>query len=207
MMQGPISVFVFADDPISQSGVASQLGSRPEIAVTEDIDDAAVAVLVADEADDRFLGVAAAIQRDGCPRVVLVITRLDERALVQAVQAGVAAVLRRHDTHTDRLIEAVQAAAAGDGSVPADLLGRLLGRVGHLQRNVLSPRGLTLSGLTARETEVLRLIAEGCDTAEIAERLCYSERTVKNALHDVTSRLGLRNRSHAVAYAVREGLI
>ena len=206
-MQGPISVFVFADDPISQIGVASQLSSRPEITVTEDIDDAAVAVLVADEADTQFLSVAAAIQRDGCPRVVMVITRLDESALVQAVQAGVAAVLRRHDAQTDRLIDAVQAAAAGDGSVPADLLGRLLGRMGHLQRTVLAPRGLMLSGLTARETEVLRLIAEGCDTAEIAERLCYSERTVKNVLHDVTSRLGLRNRSHAVAYAVREGLI
>jgi DNA-binding CsgD family transcriptional regulator len=72
---------------------------------------------------------------------------------------------------------------------------------------VLSPRGLTLTGLTPRETEVLRLVAEGHDTAEIAETMCYSERTVKNILHDLTTRLQLRNRSHAVAYAMREGLI
>ncbi|HWW53163.1 MAG TPA: response regulator transcription factor [Acidimicrobiales bacterium] len=206
-MPGPIKVFVYADDPISQIGVASQLGSRADIAVIEDIDDAVVAVLVADDVDEQLLGVVAAIQRDGCPRVVMVVTRLDENALLQAVETGVAAVLRRNEAETDRLVEAVRAAAAGDGSVPADLLGRLLGRVGHLQRTVLAPRGLMLSGLTARETEVLRLIADGCDTAEIADRLCYSERTVKNVLHDVTSRLGLRNRSHAVAYAVREGLI
>ena len=69
------------------------------------------------------------------------------------------------------------------------------------------PRGLTISGLTEREVEVLRLVADGFDTAEIAKKLSYSERTIKNILHDVVSRFGLRNRAHAVAYALREGLI
>jgi DNA-binding NarL/FixJ family response regulator len=55
--------------------------------------------------------------------------------------------------------------------------------------------------------EVLRLVAEGLDTGEIAKRLSYSERTIKNVIHDVVTRLNLRNRSHAVAYALREGLI
>ena len=97
--------------------------------------------------------------------------------------------------------------AAGEGTLPPDLLGRLLRQVGELQRQVLSPRGLTFSGLTERETAVLRLLAEGLDTAEVGRRLFYSERTVKNIIHDVTSRLELRNRAHAVAYAIREGLI
>ena len=70
---------------------------------------------------------------------------------------------------------------------------------------MLAPRGLTFSGLTPRETQVLKLVADGHDTSEIALALCYSERTVKNVLHDLTTRLQLRNRSHAVAYAVREG--
>jgi DNA-binding NarL/FixJ family response regulator len=91
--------------------------------------------------------------------------------------------------------------------VPPDLLGRLLDQVGTLQRGVLGPRGLTFNGLATREIEVLRLVADGCDTSEIADRLAYSERTVKNVLHDVTTRLQLRNRSHAVAYALRQGLI
>ena len=72
---------------------------------------------------------------------------------------------------------------------------------------MLSPRGLTFSGLTEREAAVLRLLADGYDTAEVGRRLFYSERTVKNIIHDVTSRLELRNRAHAVAYAIREGLI
>ena len=51
------------------------------------------------------------------------------------------------------------------------------------------------------------MIADGHDTKEIALELCYSERTVKNIIHDLTTRLQLRNRAHAVAYAVRQGLI
>jgi DNA-binding NarL/FixJ family response regulator len=66
---------------------------------------------------------------------------------------------------------------------------------------------LSLTGFSGRELDVLRLLSEGWDTAEIAEKLAYSERTVKNVIHDITTRLQLRNRSHAVAYAVRQGLI
>jgi DNA-binding NarL/FixJ family response regulator len=104
-------------------------------------------------------------------------------------------------------VRTIRRVAAGDGEIPPDLLGRLLDQLGRLQRQVLAPRGLTFAGLAPREIEVLRLVADGYDTAEIAERMSYSERTVKNVLHDLTTRLQLRNRSHAVAYAVREGLI
>ena len=61
--------------------------------------------------------------------------------------------------------------------------------------------------LTPREIDVLRLMADGLDTNEIAGELCYSERTVKNVIYGVTHRLKLRNRSHAVAYALRTGMI
>jgi DNA-binding NarL/FixJ family response regulator len=54
---------------------------------------------------------------------------------------------------------------------------------------------------------VLRLVAEGFDTADIARKLAFSERTIKTVIHDVTTRLCLRNRTHAVAWAMREGLI
>ena len=72
---------------------------------------------------------------------------------------------------------------------------------------MLAPRGLRFSGLSDREVDVLRLVAEGYDTGEIARRLAFSERTIKSVLHDVTTRLQLRNRAHAVAFAVREGFI
>ena len=98
-------------------------------------------------------------------------------------------------------------AAAGEAMLPSDVLSRLLKQVSRLQRHVLSPMGLNLGGLSGREIDVLRLAADGFDTGEIALKLSYSKRTVTNILHDVTSRFHLTNRTHAVAYAIREGLI
>ena len=204
-----VTVFVYAADPISQAGVASQLRSRAEVLVVDpaDVDSAAVAVVSADDVDDATVQVIRAIQRNGCPRVVLIAARLDDTSLLAAVEAGVCGLLRRTDAIPEQIVAAVLAAAKGDGTVPPDLLGKLLDQVGRLQRHVLAPRGLTFSGLSEREADVLRLIADGLDTAEVADKLAYSERTVKNVMHDITTRLQLRNRPHAVAYAVRNGLI
>jgi DNA-binding NarL/FixJ family response regulator len=116
-------------------------------------------------------------------------------------------MLRRSEASCERLVAAVGAAASGEGSVPPDLLGRLLDQVGRLQRQVLAPRGLTFTGLTEREICVLKLVAEGHETSEIAQQLAFSERTIKNVIHDLTTRLNLRNRTHAVAYALKQGLI
>jgi DNA-binding NarL/FixJ family response regulator len=204
-----IPTYVYANDPISQVGVTSHLRSRPEILMVQenDIQLAKVAVIVTDVVDDAALRVLRAVQRGGVPRTVLVATVLDDAALVAAAEAGASGLLRRADATPEGLTRVVVRVAAGDGEVPPDLLARLLGQVGKLQRQVLAPRGLTFSGLSERERHVLRLVAEGHDTGEIARSLCYSERTVKNVLHDITTRLQLRNRSHAVAYALREGLI
>jgi DNA-binding NarL/FixJ family response regulator len=204
-----ISVYVYASDPISQAGVASQLRARPEIVVVDQagIDAAQVAVVVAEAVDDAVLRVLRAIQRGGIPRTVLVASLLDDASVVSAAEAGVSALMRRAEATPDRLVQVVVRVAAGEAEMPPDLLASLLGQVGKLQRQVLSPRGLTFSGLSEREIQVLRLVADGYDTAEIARRLSFSERTIKSILHDVTTRLQLRNRAHAVAYAVREGLI
>lgn len=208
-MQERVTVFVYARDPISQAGIAGQLRARPEVQLVgeTEVDDAKVAVLVADEVDDEVARAIKAVQRNGCPRVVLVVTRLDDAGLLAAIEAGACGMLRRGDAHPEALVQAVRSAAAGDGTVPPDLLGRLLSQVGRLQRQVLSPRGLTFTGLTDREVDVLKLLADGMDTAEVANRLCYSERTVKNVVQDITRRHNLKNRTHAVAYALRQGLI
>jgi DNA-binding NarL/FixJ family response regulator len=189
--------------------VASQLRARPEVVVVDqaNIDAAQVAIVVAEGVDDAILRVLRAIQRGGIPRTVLVASVLDDTAVVAAAEAGVAALVRRAEATPERLAQVTVKVAAGEAEMPADLLANLLGQVGKLQRQVLSPRGLTFSGLSEREIHVLRLVADGYDTAEIARRLCFSERTIKSILHDVTTRLQLRNRAHAVAYAVREGLI
>ncbi len=100
------------------------------------------------------------------------------------------------------MTDAVVAAAAGQGVMSKHDLGRLLGLVRKTQAT--TPGALALS---ARETDILRLIAEGLDTSEVARELAYSESTVKHALQELTTRLKLRNRCHAVAFALRAGLI
>ncbi|MER7755082.1 response regulator transcription factor [Kitasatospora sp. NPDC097643] len=166
-----------------------------------------VVVTAIDRVGEDELQMLRQLQRTAGGRIVLVGTELDDAGLVAAVECGVVGVVRRTEATAARLVQAITAAARGEGTVPADLLGRLLEQVGRLQRQVLDPRGLAFTGLSAREIEVLRLVAAGDDTAEIAEKLSFSERTVKNVLHEVTTRLQLRNRSHAVAYALREGFI
>ena len=204
-----IPVIVCAADPLSRAGIVSQLRRAQGFLVMpeEEAPDGAVALVVADELDATVTAQLRALRGHGVSRVVLLVSRVDDKALLSAAEAGVTGVVRRSEATAGNLSAAIRSAAAGEGSLPPDLLGRLLRQVGQLQRQVLSPRGLTFSGLTERETAVLRLLAEGLDTAEVGRRLFYSERTVKNIIHDVTSRLELRNRAHAVAYAIREGLI
>lgn len=202
-----VATYVHARDPISQAGVVAQLRQRPEITIVGSAPQSQVAILITDCVDEIATRELRAMHKDGHPRLMLVATTIDDNALVAAAEAGVAGLLRRSDASADTMVRTIIKVASGDGEIPPDLLGRLLEQVGRLQRQVLAPRGLTFTGLTPRETEVLRLVADGLDTSEIASRMCYSERTVKNVLHDLTSRLQLKNRTHAVAYAVREGLI
>ena len=207
-MADRVAVHISAADAITRAGVRAQLRERPELAVVDgDPDDADVAVVLAEQVDEQATTTIRALERTGGRRVVLVVSRLEDESLLAAVEAGACGILRRSEASPARLAAAVLAARAGDGSVAPDLLGRLLAQVGQLQREVLTPRGLSLRGLSDREVDVIRLVADGLDTNEIAGKLSYSERTVKNVIHQVTSRLQLRNRSHMVAFALRQGLI
>jgi DNA-binding NarL/FixJ family response regulator len=90
----------------------------------------------------------------------MVVTRLDDASLLSAVESGACGILRRSEAVADRIADAVLTAAAkGDGSVPPDLLGRLLNQMSRLQRQVLAPRGLSLSGFSDREVDILRLLS------------------------------------------------
>jgi DNA-binding NarL/FixJ family response regulator len=204
-----IPVVVCAADPLSRAGIISQLRRVHGFAIAsvDDPPEGAVALMVADGMDDDVASELRALRGRGIARVVLLVARVDDRDLLAAVEAGVSGVIRRSEATAGNMAAAIRSASAGEGTLSPDLLGRLLRQVGQLQRQVLTPRGLTFSGLTERETAVLRLLAQGCDTTDVGRRLFYSERTVKNIIHDVTSRLELRNRAHAVAYAIREGLI
>jgi len=204
-----IDVSVWAPDPLSRAGTVAQLRGASGLHIVQDGQpaDGCVALVVVDEVDSESLQVIRGLRRNGTLGIALLVTRLDDRGLLQAVEAGVAGILRRSQATVQNMVTTIRSVAVGEGAVPPDMLARLLDQVGNLQRQVLAPRGLTFSGLTERELSVLRLLADGYDTNEVGGQLFYSERTVKNIIHDVTSRLELRNRTHAVAYAIKQGLI
>ncbi|WP_338146251.1 response regulator transcription factor [Streptomyces boncukensis] len=204
---GRVRVAVTAPDPISREGVLSQLRQRPEVEVRENAGPATVALLVEDVLDEAALARLRRTVRSEGTRAVLVTGTVRENELLDIIECGVGAVVWRREATAHRLVQAVLTAAQGGGDLPADLQGRLISQLGRLHRGSAADRpGISL-GLTPREVDVIRLVAEGLDTAQIATKLSYSERTVKNIIHSLTTRLHLRNRPHAVAYALREGYI
>jgi len=124
-----------------------------------------------------------------------------EDALLDAVQAGIAGYLVRSQLTPAGLSSSLRAVVAGNGTLPPSLLSRL---VESLARG--TARGAP-GPLAQRELGVLRLLAEGDDTRDIAVKLSYSERTVKNIVHDLLVKLNCRSRAHAVALATRQGVI
>jgi len=215
--RGGLLVKVFILDPhsIYRRGLAASLARLDEVdtvAEGESVKDAwqIPALLESDLViiDHEVLGAAEFIGqvRETIGASVLVCSSLaDERLVLTSMQAGAAGLLSKDTLTPDTLAAGVRAAASGAGVVAPDVLSALLsrgGRDGHV-----TERATLHSRLTEREQQVLTLIAEGHPTREVAEQLCYSERTVKNVLHDVTTKLNARSRSQAVAFAVREGLI
>lgn len=203
---GRTTVAVLASDPVTAAGVSSQLRFRPELEVLPRPPGrvADVVVVVTDQVNDDQVRHVRTATRSGS-RAVVVASVLTGPAVLAAVAAGATAVLRRCDATSDTLARAVEGAARGDGVMAPDLLGKLLQQVGTGRAD--DGPTYRFGGLTDRELRVLRLLADGRTTRGIARELAFSERTIKNAIQALTSRLQLRNRSHAVAYAVRQGLI
>ena len=137
-------------------------------------------------------------------RVMVCTSDCSQDNVLSAMKSGAIGFLRKDTLTTEGLSAAVQAAASGAGVVTPELLGSL---VRSAEPNGHNGRAAHHATLTDREQQVLSLIAAGHPTREVAQQLCYSERTVKNVLHDVVTKLNARSRSQAVAFAVREGLI
>src|SRR5687768_8995621 len=128
-----VTTYIHADDPISRAGVASQLRPRPEVRVQEgeEPEGATVALVVRDRVGAPALRAIRSMRQRGMS-VVLVVVELDDAALVAAIEAGIAALVRRTEATADRLVSVIRSAAAGEAAVPPDLLGRLLNQVGQL---------------------------------------------------------------------------
>jgi DNA-binding NarL/FixJ family response regulator len=207
-----VKLFVVDPHTIYRRGLAVCLEGLPEVESVGQADSVRRAwedealfasdLVLVDHAMNGGLDFLAAVGEATGAAVVVCSSLCSEEAVLAALQAGAAGVLRKETLSTDSLASAVRAAADGTGVVTSELLHDLLD---GLARNGYDKP--PAARLTDREQQVLSLIAEGHPTREVAQQLCYSERTVKNVLHDVVTKLNARSRSQAVAHAVREGLI
>jgi DNA-binding NarL/FixJ family response regulator len=228
-----IGIVVADDHEVVRAGFAALLGTQPDFRVLGTAADGATAVETCRRAcpdvvlmDVRMPGVDGieATRRllagdgvpGGCERVpkVLILTTFDlDEYVFDALRAGASGFLLK-DVTAERLFEAVRVVAAGEALLAPAVTRRLIGEFTRLRstRPVAAASGAAgrptaLSALTPRETEVLRLVAEGLSNTEIAGRLVVTEETVKTHVSRVLSKLGLRDRTQAVVVAYESGLV
>jgi len=153
------------------------------------------------EATRRILSTPAG----AAPRVLILTTfDLDEH-VYDALDAGASGFLLK-DATAERLFDAVRIVAAGEALLAPTVTRRLVAEFARMRVRRREPEAV-LQTLTARETEVLRLIAEGLSNPEIAARLVVGEETVKSHVSRVLAKLGLRDRTQAVVVAYESGLV
>lgn len=200
----PVSVLVVDDHPVVRAGLAALLSVQPDVRVVGEAADGTEAVrLAAELAPDVVLcdlrlgdgpdGVQVTRSLD---TAVLILTTYDHDVdLVRAVEAGAAGYLLKDAAPSD-IVAAIHAVARGE-----TVLGP------RLTRRVVDAMRVRRAELSARELDVLRLLAQGLSNREIARRLVVSEATVKTHLNHVFGKLGVDNRTAAVAAARVSGLL
>jgi len=213
-----IRVLICDDQALVRAGFRAILEAQPDIEVAGEAENGADALALAERrAPDVILmdirmpvldGVEATrrLVAAGSPARILVLTTFDLDEYVHAaIRAGASGFLLK-DVTPAKLIEAIRVVASGDALLAPSVTRRLLERFATTlpQRDQSSE---ALGELTARETEVLRLLAGGLSNAEIAAELVVSEATVKTHISSVLRKLGLRDRVQAVIVAYETGLV
>jgi DNA-binding NarL/FixJ family response regulator len=213
-----IRVLIVQDHPLLASAIAKILDGQDDMTVSgiaRGGDQAATlaaahppsVVLMDFLLPDSTGPVAAAKIRSAAPSAAIVIHSADdsETALLDAIDAGATAYLTKSAT-ADQIIEGVRKASAGEVLIPVALFAKAIAR----QRKVVTDRQAReklLAGFTPRELDVLRLLAEGLDTANLAMRLGIAPHTVEWHVSHVIEKLGVHSKLQAVIAAVQTGLI
>ncbi len=217
-MTSPIRVVVADDQAAVREGLVVMLDLLDDVEVVgqaADGDEAlrlvaahAPHVVLMDLRMPRCDGVAATgLIRGSHPwtQVVVLTTYSDDEDILAALQAGAIGHLTK-DAGRVQIAQAVRGAAAGQSVLAAEVKQKLLELTSSPATSAPAPAQLP-DGLTAREVEVLRLIAAGLANREIAARLYVTEATVKSHINRLFAKTGVRHRAQAVQYAYRHGLV
>jgi DNA-binding NarL/FixJ family response regulator len=147
----------------------------------------------------------AASELDG-PRILILTTFDLDEYVYEALRAGASGFLLK-DVTAEQLFDAVRVIAAGDALLAPAITRRLISEFAQQRPRPDAPTPPALAELTPRESQVLRLVAEGLSNPEIAARLVVTEETVKTHVSHVLRKLSLRDRTQAVIAAYESGLI
>ncbi len=205
----PIRLLLVDDHPVVRAGLRAVLESEADLLIVDDVGtgEAAITRAAAGDVDvvlmDLQLGPGmggAAATREitahpGAPQVIVLTTYDTEADIIVAIEAGASGYLLK-DAPPDELVTAVRAAAAGQSALAPAIAGRLLDRM-----------RTPTTALSAREIEVLGLVADGLSNQQIAGALFVSQATVKSHLVHVFAKLDADSRTAAVATGIRRGLI
>jgi DNA-binding NarL/FixJ family response regulator len=217
---GRVRIIVADDHQVVRAGFAGLLGTQPDFAVIGTASDGAEAVRICRDlrADVVLMdvrmpgmdGIEATRQLSSFPGGgphILILTTFDlDEYVYDALCAGASGFLLK-DVTAEQLFEAVRVVAAGQALLAPTVTRRLISEFARQRPKSATPGASALATLTPRETQVLRLVAEGLSNPEIAARLVVTEETVKTHVSRVLSKLGLRDRTQAVVTAYESGLV
>jgi DNA-binding NarL/FixJ family response regulator len=218
-----VRIVVADDHHVVRTGFAALLDTQPDFAVVGTACDGTEAVQICrDLSPDVVLmdvrmpvmdGIEATRQLAGSgpdgspgPRILILTTFDLDRYVYDALCAGASGFLLK-DVTAERLFEAVRVIAAGEALLAPAVTRRLISEFTRLRPRAEAPATGALATLTPRETQVLRLVAEGLSNPEIAARLVVTEETVKSHVSRMLTKLGLRDRTQAVVTAYELGLV
>jgi DNA-binding NarL/FixJ family response regulator len=209
---------VVADDhEVVRAGFAALLDTQPDFTVLGTAADGAEAVRTCRELRPDVVlmdvrmpgtdGIEATRQlalADQAPRVLILTTFDLDEYVFDALRAGASGFLLK-DVTAEQLFAGVRVVASGDALLTPGVTRRLISEFARIRPPAAPPP--TLANLTPRETEVLRLVAEGLSNTEIAARLVVTEDTIKTHVSRLLAKLGLRDRTQAVITAYESGLV
>jgi len=215
-----IRIIVADDHEVVRTGFAALLDTQPDFTVVGTACDGAKTVRVARELRPDVVlmdvrmpnvdGIEATRQLTesgtGGPRILILTTFDLDEYVYDALCAGASGFLLK-DVTAERLFDAVRVVAAGQALLAPTVTRRLISEFTRLRPRAAASPPMVLAALTPRETEVLKLVAEGLSNPEIAARLVVTEETVKTHVSRVLNKLGLRGRTQAVVVAYESGLV
>jgi DNA-binding NarL/FixJ family response regulator len=219
----PVRIVIADDHEVVRAGFAALLDTQPDFTVVGTARDGlgAVAtcralapdVVLMDIRMPEMDGIEATRQLSGTgvglasgrPRILILTTFDLDEYVYDALRAGASGFLLK-DVTAERLFDAVRVVAAGEALLAPSVTRRLISEFARTRR-APGPPSPALDTLTPRETQVLRLMAQGLSNLEIAARLTVTEETVKTHVSRTLTKLGLRDRTQAVVAAYESGLV